>query len=584
MMRSLYARLFITFVAVLAVSVGAFYQAYMQVTRPTIGRMIAGSQAAQADEATAALRRGGEPDLREYLQRLDSVTQMPHYLVDQSGRDVVSSVDRSELLVSGEQRGSRGARTIGDQVMLVTPSSDGLYRLITLAPVPYTLWDFAPYIGFILAGVAVFFWLVVASIVSPVRRLADAVHRFGRGEFAARAPVSRKDEIGQLAGAFNEMAARIETLVTAERRLLQDVSHELRSPLTRLNLEIELSRTAADRNVAADRLQREASRLSDLVATLLEVVRLEGDPGSTPTAAVPLMDLLRDSIESCSTEADRRNVRIELAGDPPGTLDANPELLRRAFDNVITNATRYAPAGSTVTLTCATAPGEQVIEVRDTGPGVEEEQLEKLGSPFYRADESRSADTGGVGLGLAIARRAIHLHRGTVEFANASPGLRVTLRLPAMVLLVLCLAAPSMSAQASTPGAPAWAGKWRLDVAESVAGPAPYVRGTRQLQMRPDGILIVEDFVRPRGGTVHLEWSGALDGQDRRVHGVDLYVTYAYRQLDERTLEGIVKVDGVLASRSRERVSPDGRSMTVETTPENAPQRSPSSAAYVRVR
>ena len=144
---------------------------------------------------------------------------------------------------------------------------------------------------------------------------------------------------------------------------------------------------------------------------------------------------------------------------------------------------------------------------------------------------------------------------------------------------MLCLATQSVSAQA-----PAWAGEWRLDVAASGPGPAPYVRGTRQLQLRPDGIRIVEDFVRPRGGTVHLEWTGALDGRDRRVHGVDLYVTYAYRQLDERTLEGIVKVDGVPASRSRERVSPDGRTLTVETTTENAPQRSPSAAVYVRVR
>lgn len=136
-----------------------------------------------------------------------------------------------------------------------------------------------------------------------------------------------------------------------------------------------------------------------------------------------------------------------------------------------------------------------------------------------------------------------------------------------------------MSAQA-----PAWAGEWRLDVAQSEPGPAPYVRGTRQVQVRQGGIRIVEDFVRPRGGTVHLEWTGALDGRDRRVHGVDLYVTYAYWQLDERTLDGIVKVDGVLASRSRERVSSDGRIMTVETTTENAPQRDRSTAVYVRVR
>ena len=104
-------------------------------------------------------------------------------------------------------------------------------------------------------------------------------------------------------------------------------------------------------------------------------------------------------------------------------------------------------------------------------------------------------------------------------------------------LLAFVLIAPSASAQA-----PAWVGEWRLDVAQSESGPTSYVRGVRRLELIPSGVRIVEDFVRPRGGTVHLEWTGALDGRDRRVHGVDLFVTYAYRQIDERTLEGVVSV------------------------------------------
>jgi hypothetical protein len=145
------------------------------------------------------------------------------------------------------------------------------------------------------------------------------------------------------------------------------------------------------------------------------------------------------------------------------------------------------------------------------------------------------------------------------------------------VLLLLLLAGPPLPAQA-----PAWIGEWRLDVARSEPGPTPYVRGTRRLQLTSSGIRIVEEYVRPRGGTVHLEWTGALDGRDRRVHGVDLYVTYAYTQIDERTLEGVVKVDGVVASRSRETVSPDGQRLTVETTAGNAEQRSTS--VYIRAR
>jgi two-component system sensor histidine kinase CpxA len=263
-----------------------------------------------------------------------------------------------------------------------------------------------------------------------VRRLAHTVKRFGRGELAARAAVRRQDEIGQLAASFNDMAARIETLVTSERRLLQDVSHELRSPLTRLNIGIELLRTATDREQAADRIQREAIRLSDLVATLLEVARLEGDPASTPLVPLQLADVLRESVDSCATEAALRDVNIDLEGCTGSIIQGNWELLRRAFENIIGNAARYAQSGTAVTVTCVSTVDDYVIDIRDFGPGVREDQLSMLGSAFYRTDESRSFETGGTGLGLAIARRAIQLHRGAIEFRNADPGLSVVIRLP----------------------------------------------------------------------------------------------------------------------------------------------------------
>jgi two-component system sensor histidine kinase CpxA len=318
----------------------------------------------------------------------------------------------------------------GDRAVFVTPSRDGAHRLITMAPLPYQLRDLLPQFALITAAVVLAFWLLAADVARPLRRLANTVERFGRGDLAVRADVARRDEIGGLARAFNDMAARTESLVTAERRLLQDVSHELRSPLTRLNLAIELSRTAPDRQQAADRLQREATRLSDLVGTLLEVVRLEGEPGSTPTMPVRLMEIVQESIENGAAEADRRSVRLCLSGDLPGVMMGNAELLRRALDNIVGNAVRYAPPGSAVSLTCSATPALYAIEVRDMGPGVRDDQIEKLGTALYRTDESRSSDTGGLGLGLAIARRAIHLHAGRVEFANAQPGLRVTVRLP----------------------------------------------------------------------------------------------------------------------------------------------------------
>ena len=430
-MRSLYTRLLLALLAVMALSTATLYRAYIAMTSPRIMNMISGSQAAQANEAAVAMAQGGARSAREYLARLDAVTQMPHYLVDADGRDVLTGEGRSALL-QGRDTGRPGERVspLGDTFVFATASRDNRYRLITLAPLPFRPRDFVPYVLLVFSAVAILFWLLVAYIVRPMRQLANTVQHFGRGQFSVRANVRRADEIGQLAGAFNDMAGRIERLVTSERRLLQDVSHELRSPLTRLNVGIELLRTSADREAAAARLEREAGRLSDLVATLLEVVRLEGDLGSTFMSPVPLAEVLRDSITDCSAEAEQRHVTLAVHGAVVDALNGNAELLRRALGNIISNAVRYAPANSTVSINCDAMQQDDVIEVRDTGPGVPEDQIANLGNAFYRTDESRSTETGGVGLGLAIARRAIHLHRGSIEIANAHPGLRVTIRLP----------------------------------------------------------------------------------------------------------------------------------------------------------
>ncbi len=429
-MRSLYPRLLLALLAVLLLSTYAFYLAYRAVTGPNIVLMIDSSQRAQSAEAAAALQQGGTSAAAAYLTRLDSITQMPHYLVDRNGRDVVTAEDRSSLLRRPFDSQQPLVSDEHGRAVFVTPAPDGIHRLITLAPPLVEARDFIPYVVVITAAVTLLFWMLVANVVRPMRQLGHTVQRFGRGDLAARAAVGRQDEIGQLAASFNDMAARIETLVTSERRLLQDVSHELRSPLTRLNIGIELLRTAQDRDLAAERIGREVSRLSALVATLLEVARLEGDPASTPLVPLNVADVLRESVDNCAAEAEPRRVGIRLEGCSGGHVAGNWELLRRAFENIIGNAVRYAPPETAVTVTFASTAEDYVITVRDSGPGVREDQLAKLGSAFYRTDESRNSETGGTGLGLAIARRAIHLHRGTIEFRNADPGLSVVIRLP----------------------------------------------------------------------------------------------------------------------------------------------------------
>lgn len=265
---------------------------------------------------------------------------------------------------------------------------------------------------------------------APLRSLEHAVERFGQGDLSARAEARRQDEFGKLARSFNLMAERIETLLTAERRLLQDVSHELRSPLARLEFAVELARTSPDRNKALDRIKKETERLSTLVSELLQVTRAENDPQSRNICAIALRDLIEDVIGDTTVESEARGVSLHLDATASLELRGDRELLRRAVENVLRNAIRFAPEKSTVDVTLRSQADNAVIAVRDYGPGVPEDSLANLFKPFFRVEADRNRDSGGVGLGLSIAQRAVAIHQGQIHARNAHPGLLVEIELP----------------------------------------------------------------------------------------------------------------------------------------------------------
>jgi two-component system sensor histidine kinase CpxA len=229
------------------------------------------------------------------------------------------------------------------------------------------------------------------------------------------------------------MADRIETLLTAERRLLQDVSHELRSPLARLSFAAELMKDTRDPEAAASRMRREIKRLCGLVSTLLEVTTAEGDPSSRRTERVTIVPLVDEIVNDCRVEAEARSVRIEHETDGPpavAVVEGNSELLRRALENVLRNAIRFTPPSSNVLVRLEALHGKVVLRVRDCGPGVPEGMLGRIFDPFFRVDQSR--DGGGAGLGLSIARRAVLLHGGEIKAENTNPGLMITISLPSV--------------------------------------------------------------------------------------------------------------------------------------------------------
>jgi len=256
------------------------------------------------------------------------------------------------------------------------------------------------------------------------------VERFGQGDFSARIGSQRKDELGRLAQTFDQMAERIQTLLASERRLLTDISHELRSPLTRLGVAVELARTGENRAAALDRIQQEADRLNALVGELLQVTRAEADPSTLRREPLRLDELLRQVASDAEIEAQAAGSSLRLEVEQALGMHGDVELLRRALDNIVRNAIRHSPAGQAVEIGLERRAESAVVRVRDYGPGVPEEALPRIFDPFYRVETDRNRSTGGVGLGLAIARRAVNLHRGALRAQNARPGLAVEVELP----------------------------------------------------------------------------------------------------------------------------------------------------------
>jgi signal transduction histidine kinase len=428
-MRSIFAKVVLWFLATVALSLAAFVatsvMTSMRSHRRDFGPDIFSMQ---MDDARLAFEEGGPAKLDAYLRRLDRYFRDEHYLTDASGRDLVTGEDRSALL--GHANAPRWTTLPGGNRVMAHRSDDGRYRLIVVFPPRIEVWGALPNYLWILLVVALLCYMLAVHLASPLRSLRKAMDRFGRGDLSARARSSRKDEIGDLARAFDRMAERIETLLTAERRLLQDVSHELRSPLARLGFAVELARTSDDRELALGRIKKDVGRLTVLVNELLHLTRAEGDPAAREFEDVSLDELLRSLVEDCAPEAEAKGCHLSLSVDGRGVVSGDRELLRRAVENILRNAIRHSPEGAPVEVALRARSGTAVITVRDHGTGVPDEALGHLFEPFFRVDDDRSRSSGGAGLGLSIARRAVGLHRGTLAARNAGPGLCVTIELP----------------------------------------------------------------------------------------------------------------------------------------------------------
>lgn len=434
-MKSLHLRIVVTFAIAFFFSSLVLGWTWMSMDQGGRRSLNESNQRLTLLQAERAYEAGGSVPLAQVLNEADDILRGRHYLVDANGRDLVTGADLSMMRASDYSPIWNSFTGMSRKEIEIVPSSTlkNQYRLITVAPGPPGFDRLHFFVLLIPFGIAILGWSLSFGIVSPLVRVASTVDRFGRGDLSARVNCNRKDEIGNLARSFNLMADRTETLLTAERRLLQDVSHELRSPLMRLSFAAELMKNSADPEVAASRMRREIARLSSLVGSLLEVTGAEGDPASQKSQRVLIIPLVEDIVDDGRFEAEARNVRIETQINSTAIVQGDPELLRRAIENALRNAIRFTPTCSRVLLQVEDGSASTTISVRDFGPGVPEEFLTRIFDPLFRVDESRDHAAGGIGLGLSIARRAILLHHGEITAENAQPGLCVKISLPVVV-------------------------------------------------------------------------------------------------------------------------------------------------------
>jgi two-component system OmpR family sensor kinase len=312
----------------------------------------------------------------------------------------------------------------------------GAYAVFSGGWRPHQVARVAVVIGAILLALAIASVPLAGSISAPIERLTQAVRRLGEGDLSARVGPCGRGEVGDLGRAFDEMAGRLERLVRAERELLANVSHELRTPLARIRVALELA-AEGDQARARRYLQEIGTDLTELermVEDVLSAARLDLAAGDLPLRRQPvdLAALLSEAAARFRELRPARSLALQIQ-ESPGTLDADPALLRRALDNLLDNAAKYSDQASPVTLRARGAGAERIVEVQDQGIGIDPSDLARLFTPFFRTDRSRARGTGGVGLGLALVKRIVEAHGGTVEVESlAGQGTTFRLRLPAV--------------------------------------------------------------------------------------------------------------------------------------------------------
>ena len=455
-MRSLFVRIFLSYWMAQALFLVLAILVTLAVHPTSEIASVQAQQARVLSEAVQAYETGGQEGARNYLRAVHDTLHVRLFLFDENIHDLTGRTPPDWILRVVHGRAATadslwGRFGPGRFLRQTMTASDGhSYTLVIEFPPEEHGW-FGPHrvpgLGILIAIVSsgLVCYILARYLTSPIVRLRGATQKLASGDLTARAGVPgsrRRDEMAELMRDFDRMAERLENLVNAQSRLLTDISHELRSPLARLNVALELARqrSGPEAGSALDRIDRETNRLNELIQKLLTIARLEAGDESIEKHPVHLEKIIHEIARDAAFEAQARHCQVEATIVDDCVVLGSPSLLHSAIENVVRNAIRYTQEGTSVDVRLEQGVriegdseyGPQaVVRVTDSGPGVPEDALDKLFRPFYRIDDARGRQTGGVGLGLAITDRAVRLHGGTIKASNRPQGgLMVEIRLP----------------------------------------------------------------------------------------------------------------------------------------------------------